>query len=364
MTWIVLARTEDEDSMFEPEDRLQAEDYEAMVASYDPEFRRAPVVSGFSKEAGVAGPAHWVGEDLEPLGYVEKLDFDGMNLWGKVAELKGRVSEYVANGFWQRSIGFWRHLSEVKGKPYLRHLALLGGEQPGIPNMPPLTEYFSEQVGSPEMGRVVANAQYEVRGIFNPEKEQEMDRKELRSEITSLLSDSMSTLKDDIKEAIGGLSDSFNEGIGSVRDSVQRIDGEIEALRADSEVNRNDAKEVLIDSGLERLVSKGRMTPAERESEKKFLLKMSEEDIKERLEDLNQRSPILSDRLTGTQIADDGSVDADNVDVSQYVSEMGGPVNQKSLSILKEATARGNGDFAAMRRAAYALHGEVAGGTN
>ena len=183
-----------------------------------------------------------------------------------------------------------------------------------------------------------------------------MDREELRSEIASLLSDSLGEFKE--------LFSSLSAEVGSVRESVQGIDSEITALRADSEKNEAATKESRIDNELEKLVRKGRMTPAERPSEKKMLLKLSDEDIAERLEDLNQRSPILSERLTDTQISESDGPDASQVDASRYISQTGGAVDQKSLGVLKEAMARSGGDFNAMRRAAYALHGEDPGGTN
>lgn len=99
--WAVLARVEDEDSLFPPEERLSPEFFTELVETYDPDFRRAPVISGYDPKTGTAGPAHWVGEDLAPLGFIRALNFDGLNLYGEIEEIDGRVTDAVADGFLQ-----------------------------------------------------------------------------------------------------------------------------------------------------------------------------------------------------------------------------------------------------------------------
>ena len=370
-TWVVLARVEDEKSLFDSKDRIKSDDYERMVKSYDPAFRMAPVISGFSKEAGVAGPSHWVGEDLEPLGHISELDFDGFNLWGKVSELKdgnvGRVSKYVSNGFWQRSIGFWRNLPEKDGEPYLRHVALLGGEQPGIPNMPLLTEFFQDEL-QPAVGlenaRIIANAEYEVRGIMNQPEDSDMDRDELRSEIGSVVAtamkDAISALRDELKQEhkvqeTAPEQDTLRSEIRDLKDAVTLL---AEAHKGTVQEKR----ELQIESQLESLVRAGRITPAEAASEQKFLPKLSEEDVAERIADLNQRSPILASRLSDVQVPDteDLPINMRNFSIPNRAGDVAGySVDQESFELLKEATRRAEGDPKKLREAAYALAGEI-----
>lgn len=367
LTWVVAARVEDEKSLFPEEERLTSEFFERMVEAYDPEFRSAPVVSGYDPDTGVAGPSHGIGEFLAPLGWIDELRFDGLNLWAAVEEIDSRVTRAVTDGFWQRSIGFWTSLSEVDGEPYLRHFALLGGEQPGIPNMPPLTQFFVPQLGEQE-ARVVNEAPYETRSILDRAEQEEdtdmsVDLASLRIELKEMVKDAVSELAQGLRSAPTGLDDQIKAHIEPLQEAITAVVAESRSVMEDAKKIVGDANAQSrtrdIESAMDRLVRSGRITPAECASELKFLGKLSDEDVKERIEDLGQRSAILPSRLTESFNTDGGP----EVQIrTRDFSFPGQNVNPQAMELHREALSRSaDSDFNAFRKAAYALHGEECG---
>ena len=359
--WTLLARIEDEDSLFPPEERLDASFFKEIAETYDPDFRQAPVISGYDPKTGTAGPSHFVGEDLAPLGFIRALSFDGTNLWGSIEEIKNRVTDAVADGFLQRSIGFWRKSPEVDGRAYLRHFALLGGEQPGIPNLPPLDQYFSAAVGEAE-GRVVANAPYQVRSILN-NVEEVMDEK-IHSEIRDLTAAVLSLAEahkpepkqEEAKEEVR----SHSREVDEIRSDVNELKGLLGTVVETMTGNLRDSRIQNLGHELDKLVGQGRLTPADKESELRYLAKMGTEDQDERIADLKTRSKILTDRLTQRFETFDDAPEV-RIDRRQFTFPHQQKVDQRSLQFHKEALGRSqNGkDMQSYVEAAYALHGEV-----
>lgn len=122
--------------------------FKRIAASYDPLYRKAPIISGYSPLDGPRpGTSHQGGMTLPPLGWIESLHAEdgGERLTADFSEVRGRVREWIGNGFEKRSIAFSKANPELPGKPpYLFHLALSAGEIEGIPNMPPLTDLLTE----------------------------------------------------------------------------------------------------------------------------------------------------------------------------------------------------------------------------
>lgn len=136
-TWMIAARVEDDRSSFPPADRIQSQELADTADCYDPDMiHRAPVI------LPEGGPGHWTGEFAkQTAGQVDGLSFDGYNLWALVKQNDGRISQAIADGLTNRSIGLMPKYSEAGGKPYLRHL-LITAETPGITNLRPLEEFF------------------------------------------------------------------------------------------------------------------------------------------------------------------------------------------------------------------------------
>lgn len=140
--WMVLARIEDDRSDFPADQRITHRTLDELVDTFDPEWRRVPIICAQGRDI----PAHWA-DPLPPVGEIVALDRDLINLWGHVRSVIDpilgipRLDLCVAHGFNDRSIGFHTGTNETEGRAALFHLALLGGEPPGIPNMPSLVAH-------------------------------------------------------------------------------------------------------------------------------------------------------------------------------------------------------------------------------
>jgi len=347
-----------------------------MARVYDPKVRMAPVISGYDPSTNTAGPAHFSGEYTPPLGYVRALEFDGMNLWGAIEEIKGEdgqglVSERVAKGFLQRSIGFWPAMPDFPGKrkpPYLRHLALLGGEPAGIPNLPPLTEYFVATMGE-QNGRIVAGAGFAVRHLLDtprpavpvpetptPKEEDTMTPEEIRAEIASAVAAATASLKPDsaaIATAIGE----------AVRSAVEPISTQLTELRSVTQANQKDGLRTEVERRFEALVQSGRLDPAERAAEQEFLADLAPEKVRSRLDHLETRTPRLNPRSLSEvrvlEVADDEGKNVVSFAARRYMLPQGGrPPAAEDMKLLAEAKRASAGDPAKFREAAYRLSGE------
>lgn len=375
LTWVVLARVEDGDSLF-ADDPITAPMLAEMARVYDPKVRMAPVISGYDPSTNTAGPAHFSGEYTPPLGYVRALEFDGMNLWGAIEEIRGDdgqglVSERVAKGFLQRSIGFWPAMPDFPGKrkpPYLRHLALLGGEPAGIPNLPPLTEYFVATMGE-QNGRIVAGAGFAVRHLLDtprpavpatetptPKEEDTMTPEEIRAEIASAVAAATASLKPDsaaIATAIGE----------AVRSAVEPISTQLTELRSVTQANQKDGLRTEVERRFEALVQSGRLDPAERAAEQEFLADLAPEKVRSRLDHLETRTPRLNPRSLSEvrvlEVADDEGKNVVSFAARRYMLPQGGrPPAAEDMKLLAEAKRAAGGDPAKFREAAYRLSGE------
>ncbi len=140
--WLVMARTEDNRSDFPSEARITPSIVVDFVATFDPSRRRVPIICAQGRNI----PAHFT-DTLPPVGEITALDRDRINLWGAARSIIDpvlgvpRLDLCVSSGYNDRSIGFLKASRETDGRPNLFHLALLGGEPPGVPNMPSLAEH-------------------------------------------------------------------------------------------------------------------------------------------------------------------------------------------------------------------------------
>ena len=376
LTWVVLARVEDGDSLF-ADDPITAPMLAEMARVYDPQVRMAPVISGYDPSTNTAGPAHFSGEYTPPLGYVRALDFDGINLWGAIEEIRGGdgqglVSERVAMGFLQRSIGFWTSMPDFPGKkkpPYLRHLALLGGEPAGIPNLPPLTEYFVAQMGE-QNGRIVAGADFAVRHLLDtprpavpapapptPKEEDTMTPEETRAAIDSAVAEALAKVaKPDSTEMAAAIGE-------AVRSAVEPISTQLTELRSVTNQNQKTAFQTEVERRFAGLVQNGRLDPAERAAEQEFLADLPTEKVRARLDHLETRTPRLNPSMLSEarvfEVADDKGENVVSLAARRYTLPQGGKIPAASdMAVLGEAKRASGGDYNKFRAAAYALSGE------
>lgn len=154
--WIIVARVEDaERTMFDADELLTAEELGAMATAYDRHYRTAAVVL-----PGEGMSAHFVGEHSRWIpASVDALQFDGYHLWALLRSRWSDLEWSVVAGATQRSIQWWGSLPELPGAPpYLRHIALLTGEPPGIANMPSLDQWFAAPPPDLDVGTAGSHA--------------------------------------------------------------------------------------------------------------------------------------------------------------------------------------------------------------
>lgn len=317
--WIVLARVEGDDSIIAKKDRLTANDLRAMAESYDPAHRKAPIVLTHKGE--------------QSLGYIEAVDFDGVNLLGLPSQIKdtdgeGLVTKAVSRGWIERSIRFWRNSPELENRaPYLIHVALLSGEAPAQHSLPPLSDAFSRSLPEAEV--------FCDRSLLDePEIPQETPMDETK--LAELLDRSLKAALEPIEGRLKAAED-------------RAVNAEATAAAA-TESNRKAA----IEGELRQLIVEGRVTPAEKESELDMLLALPADKATKRLGDLRARSRMI--RSVETEIvAKDGTVLAAD---RRFNSENGVLVDPDKLQVVQEAERAAGGDHAKFRAEIFARCGE------
>ena len=98
-----------------------------LAASYDPAIYQAPLVIGHPKTNSPA------------FGHLAKLELTPDGLFGEPINVDPAFAEAVTSGRYpQRSLSFWpadHPSSPTPGKPYIRHLGVLGAVPPAIPGL-------------------------------------------------------------------------------------------------------------------------------------------------------------------------------------------------------------------------------------
>lgn len=337
--WVVIARPEDDRSLFPEDERVTPTELRDMAAVYDPEFRVASVVMPNG------GPAHFTGEwDQWIPGTVRALSFDSYNLWALVRDSGGSIAWMVQNEkILNRSLRYWPQLPELEGSPpYLRHLALLTGEPPGIPNMPPMTEFFpraeaqmasSEVIKSeleqlPTRSRSMVDLPETTRSLtMSDEKkkaapagldgkpdtsnEQSVDLEEfskvLIAQVSEVVDEKLKALQPKPK-ADDQDPPTIGEQIKSaMSDVLEPMRAELKQLKDDAAQSAKASRNARIRSSLDDLVRQGRLSPFDRKLHEDLLLSdaISDEMVQKTLDELGKR-PVQLHR-TAAQLTDPDS---------------------------------------------------------
>lgn len=323
--WFILARVEDERSMFPESERIDAPMLASMTRAYDPEFRRAALIGPNG------GPAHVTGEWSRFIpGHVEALEFDGYYLWGLVGErFSGGLEFLVEDGHTQRSISWWPSLPELEGQPpYLRHVAMLTGEPPGIANMPGLDQWFlaAEGVAQEEL-RQIATLETRERSLgelpcvqrsltMKPEPkpanadgtpntaiEPSVDLEDvIRTAVAAAVAELKPKPAPETKRAEPDLATVIAAAIKPVTDELAQL----RAAQTSAAAERRNAR---ITERLDQFVRDGKLSPADRPTYERLLAKCSETELEAELEALGKRARVRL--VSGPQ----NVVTVDDVDV-------------------------------------------------
>lgn len=269
---VVLARIEDERSDFPPEFRIDRNLFDELIATYDPDRRQAPVLGGFSYEGSepggaktarmVAGSGHWEGQYLPPLGVIRgdtwHLDRDHLNLFGQVRQIidndtgLGRIDRMVTLGFQERSIAFQPESNETGGRADLVHFALLGGETPGIPNMPSLARTFGLANRSRDWRALglradaVRELNYRTLSIFDraigAEDMNEEERAAFAAEVATATGAEVSKHLEALNVSLGERLDPLSKAIGGLTSFLEKTNDTAEGAADDAAEAKAAAK--------------------------------------------------------------------------------------------------------------------------
>ena len=340
--------------MFPEADRIRAEFLSAVADSYDPQQRRAPIVSG---DGPIRGAAHKVGELNPPVGWIEKAEFDGLTLWGLVVDAGGRLVEKMKEGFLRGSVAIWNSLPEADGGPYLRHFALLGAEQAGTTNLPDIEKFFAGMETADEAtARSLQAAPYITRTApGDPEQEGNMDSEKLEQllgkversldQVTSGQAELKTTIETQ-RSTIEGLETKLKELESKQASSVE----------AAAEMARK-ARESQMRSAVEKLSAAGKVLPAEVDEEIAILMSRSDADAQKRLEVLEGRAAVQFGPRK-VSVAETGRVESDFVSMRDLTHPNAGQ-NEAGNALVTRALAEAKGDPKEFRRIVYALDGQA-----
>lgn len=296
--WLPLAMLEEEDDaagLCGPP--LTADRLAAMVANFDLRAYVPPIITG--KDGG----SHWQGEYLDPLGHIAQVDFDGLTLWGKAAEIcdygDSRVEGAVSTGRFKRSIRFL--YGSEPSSTYLAHLALSGGEIEGQPGLIPLTHAFpaalmresdaAEEAAEGEMPQASADR---FKGSLQigertfppaqpaPSPETDMDDTKLQEMFTGL----RTGITGDIQTAVTAAVDPLKAELATVKEQLA-------TATATADRMATDARRSGFRTALDGLVREARLAPAEVDIQLEALMALPQETADKLLGGLRTRQPLL-----------------------------------------------------------------------
>lgn len=323
--WLPLAVAEEGVTPFGEGNSLTADVLRTVAQDYDPKRYAAPVVTGSSPGQSMAGPAHKVGEYLDPLGHVTALRFDGNVLWGRVREIegvkgRGRLTDAVMRGRIKRSVGVWRHgipQTGGTGRPHLRHLAILGGEPEGQAFLPPLTQYIKGALGNTMVERAGGDdgdsvllrtfndgAEADPAAGDPPAPEPTSGDNLERSMFAMALSDSeiLESINRSVRAGMEGLGASLGTAIDTrlapIAEQVKSIGAAQELMRTGLDTMRTEVGLREVQQRVDELVRSGHVPPAEAKSEVAGLMRSTAEERNERYSVLGARTPVTATRQT------------------------------------------------------------------
>lgn len=350
--WIPLARVEGDESMFPEDERVTADLLRETAETYDPLHRRAPIVSG---DGPVRGDVHKVGELNPPLGWIERLEFDGLNLWGLAVDAGGRLREAIKDGFVRGSIAIWPSLPDADGKAYLRHFGFVGAQAAGTANLPDLEPYFAGFDSADEGSAATMRTLPYITRTTPDDREEEdsMEQKELMDKL------------DEIARSVGASL----EGQAALRAEVEGQKATIEKLTSDLAATKEAAEKAVTDAGsiartareaqyrtaVSGLAKEGKILPAEVDEEVGILMTRTDEEADKRLKVLAARTAtvFVERKLEATPIdMPAGFLSARDLE------HPSGKKNEAASALVSRAMAEAGGDQAKFREIIYRLEGQ------
>ena len=339
--WVILSRVEGPDSNYPEDKRIRAEILRDVADSYDPTHRRAPIVQAVE---GITGRAHDKGELNPPIGWIEELSFDGLNLWARVRDVNGNLARHIDNGLVRGSVWIWPGTQETDGHWWLRHFALIAGQMTGTPGLPHLDEFFSAvEAGKEAEARSLLGRSYLARSIdFGKEEEMEQNEREalLRSFQEGLPGILREALKEERKEMTESILREVNEKV------VAPLQAQLAEVKTASEAAGKSVAEQRIRSAVEQLSKDGKVVPAEVDGEVAMLIRATPAEVDARLALIGGR-PAMTFEATEDLSPGDAVKRAADLKVLERQFVMPGvPYDKNELAIVRDLMAEAGGNHA------------------
>ena len=243
--WIEIARTGTfADSAGRPR-TFTARDLDAIARSYDPAKRDAPLTFG-----------HPSSDRAPAIGWVDKLKSEGGRLYASFSRVPEQVRDLVARGH-------YRHVSMslMPDLVTLRHVALLGAEQPAIDGLAAVE--FAD-------GGDAITVNFAVR----QQGDDSMTVEELQRQVGQLTAqlEALKTENADLRkklEAAAGEKDSAESARTEAENKAEHVSADFAAYRGKIESERREAR-------VSDLVKAGKVKPAEKAGVLDFAAKLAE----------------------------------------------------------------------------------------
>lgn len=301
--WFPLAQVEDDSSRcpFPVNEWLFPSRCADVARNFNPLRYRPPFIVGTS--ASNPGPAHEVGEWAEVPGFVAELDFDGVHIWGRGAEIldpesgEWRMSDAVECGHLGRSIGFWLNCPD--GGFRLRHVAMLSGEPEGQINMglPPLSTYFRSVYSPAEAVRADAEAFRSTRALWPAAEPQQEEEMLTEAEMEQLSARTAAAMSSAITAAVtAAVAPAVTAAVAALQTELTGVRTELTSARTDLAARVAADREAGFRTQLNQHVTSGRIAPAEVDLTVQSLMALPAEGASNLLAAIGARrvSPIAS----------------------------------------------------------------------
>jgi hypothetical protein len=348
--WVVVARAE---RGYLPKGlkRFTSEYLKRTAENYDPDFRTAKIVCGWDEELGIALPGHQGGRLTRPVSEVKSLDFDGINLYAKVPVTE-RLRSLTEKGFDRYSVLIGQGVTGMDdpNEPYLGHVALLGGENPAIPAMPPLGEMLrSEGMATGEM-RTIASS------LLEDEKPDTLTIEEAQMTVEETLDKIMAKV-----DALAERLEATETSAAAAAEEAKGAAAAAEEARSEVQSITQKAELATVEQRLERLVKEGKVQPKERTAFTNFIEKSEAppEAIAEFLDEVEQREASIPADLTEETTAPGRSGNS-LIERAGFLPEVTDKVSPVSMALYRKAS-EGASTPEEFRANAYKLAGEVRG---
>lgn len=344
--WVVVSRAEGDDSNYPVGKRITPEILADVASRYDPSFRRAPVVQAVE---GIQGRAHEKGELNPPVGWIEELSFDGLNLWARIRDVAGRFARHIENGMVRGSVFIIPGQNEDQGHYQLRHFALIASQMAGTPGIPHADEMFAV---AREASLSLGESGDLIRSIGFDEEEEMVDKNELKDELVRSLE---STLPDVLSRTLEPIREQILAGVD---EKITAIRADLESVSSRLAQSEKDSVASLVRSRVEGLSKDGKIRPAEVETEVALLLRASAEEREQRFTLIAARDAMSFEETPEGREGGSAPKPGELERLERTLVNPGATYNKDELLLVRDLMAEAGGDSQKYRELVYERFGQ------